>query len=117
MTKDANFSMPKVGEGREDQTLAKVKVVKKLDKKKIFADANYPYDEKMDTAQYEMLKQQLQIELLKMQNWVKDTITLGNSLINYQFSVLEEVLAEGDSGFEDKFFNIMVPLEQPLQRH
>jgi polyphosphate kinase 2 len=73
VTKDANFSMPKVGEGREDQTLAKVKVVKKLDKKKIFTDANYPYDEKMDTQQYEKLKQQLQIELLKMQSWVKDT--------------------------------------------
>jgi polyphosphate kinase 2 len=65
--------MPKVGEGRKDQKLAKVKVVKKLDKKKIFADANYPYETKMDTQEYEKLKQKLQIELLKMQNWVKDT--------------------------------------------
>ena len=73
MTKDANFSMPKVGEDREDQTLAKMKVVKKLDKKKIFSDANYPYEEKMNTQEYEKLKEKLQIELLKMQNWVKDT--------------------------------------------
>jgi len=73
VTKEANFSMPKVGEGREDQTLAKVKVVKKLDKKKIFDDANYPYDHKMDTKEYEALKQELQIELLKMQSWVKET--------------------------------------------
>ena len=73
MAKDANFSMPKVGEDREDQTLAKVKVVKTLAKKKIFSDANYPYEDKMDTKQYEKLKQELQIELLKMQNWVKDT--------------------------------------------
>jgi polyphosphate kinase 2 len=65
--------MPKVGEGRKDQKLAKVKVVKKLDKKKIFADANYPYETKMDTKEYEKLKEKLQIELLKMQNWVKDT--------------------------------------------
>jgi len=65
--------MPKVGEGRKDQTLAKVKVVKKLDKKKIFSDANYPYETKMDTQEYEKLKEKLQIELLKMQNWVKDT--------------------------------------------
>ncbi|WP_455216633.1 polyphosphate kinase 2, partial [Kaarinaea lacus] len=73
MPKDANFSMPKVGEGREDQTLAPQKVVKKLGKHKIFADANYPYEDKMDTQEYERLKQELQIELLKMQSWVKDT--------------------------------------------
>ena len=73
MTNEANFSMPKVGEDRQDQTLAAVKVVKSLDKKKIFADANYPYENKMDTKEYEKLKQELQIELLKMQNWVKDT--------------------------------------------
>ncbi len=65
--------MPKVGGGRKDQTLAKVKVVKKFDKKKIFEDANYPYDHKMDTDEYETLKQELQIELLKMQSWVKET--------------------------------------------
>ena len=73
MTNEANFSMPKVGEDRQDQTLAEVKVVKNLDKKKIFADANYPYEDKMDVKEYEKLKQELQIELLKMQNWVKDT--------------------------------------------
>ena len=73
MTNEANFSMPKVGQDRQDQTLAEVKVVKNLDKKKIFADANYPYEDKMDVKEYEKLKQELQIELLKMQNWVKDT--------------------------------------------
>ena len=73
MSKDANFTMPKVLEGREDQTLAKAKTVKKMDKKKIFPDANYPYETKMDSKEYEKLKQNLQIELLKMQNWVKDT--------------------------------------------
>lgn len=73
MIKDANFSMPKVGADREDQTLAKMKVVKQLDKKKIFPDANYPYEMKMDTQEYEKKKQKLQIELLKMQSWVKDT--------------------------------------------
>ena len=73
MSKKANFTMPKVLEGREDQTLAKAKTVKKMDKKKIFPDANYPYETKMDSKEYEKLKQNLQIELLKMQNWVKDT--------------------------------------------
>ena len=73
MEKEANFSMPKVLEGRKDQTLAKAKEFKKIDKKQIFPDANYPYETKMDTKEYERLKQKLQIELLKMQSWVKDT--------------------------------------------
>ena len=65
--------MPNVGEGRKDQKLASVDTVKTLDKKKIFADANYPYEKKMDSREYEKLKQELQIEILKMQGWVKDT--------------------------------------------
>jgi len=73
VSQNANFSMPKVGEDRKDQKLAKTKEVKQLAKKKIFSDANYPYEDKMDTKEYEQLKQELQIELLKMQNWVKET--------------------------------------------
>ena len=65
--------MPKVLEGRTDQVLQKSSVVRKFDKRKIFADANYPYKEKMARQEYEDLKQDLQIELLKMQNWVKET--------------------------------------------
>jgi polyphosphate kinase 2 len=71
--KDAKFSMPKVGEGRKDQSLASAKKVVKLGKKKIFSDANYPYKDKMKRDEYEKIKTDLQIELLKMQNWVKDT--------------------------------------------
>ena len=33
----------------------------------------YPYDEKMTRREYEHLKRGLQVELLKMQNWVKQT--------------------------------------------
>jgi polyphosphate kinase len=33
----------------------------------------YPYAERMPRADYEVVKRQLQIELLKLQNWVKDT--------------------------------------------
>lgn len=73
MTKDANFTMPKVGEGREDQSLESSSKVVEMNKKKIFANANYPYKQKMDRDEYESLKQDLQIELLKMQSWVKDT--------------------------------------------
>src|SRR5580693_8104924 len=33
----------------------------------------YPYAERMPRPDYEVVKRQLQIELLKLQNWVKDT--------------------------------------------
>jgi polyphosphate kinase len=34
---------------------------------------SYPYQERMPRAEYEVAKRQLQIELLKLQNWIKDT--------------------------------------------
>jgi polyphosphate kinase len=34
---------------------------------------DYPYGERMPRAEYESVKRSLQIELLKMQSWVKDT--------------------------------------------
>jgi polyphosphate kinase len=34
---------------------------------------SYPYAERMPRAEYEAIKRQLQIELLKLQNWVKDS--------------------------------------------
>jgi polyphosphate kinase 2 len=36
-------------------------------------DGHYPYSKKMDVLDYEQQKHELQIELLKMQGWVKDT--------------------------------------------
>src|SRR3954449_8921130 len=33
----------------------------------------YPYDERMQRREYEIMKRRLQIELLKLQGWVKDT--------------------------------------------
>ncbi|UCB56264.1 MAG: polyphosphate kinase 2 [Thiotrichales bacterium] len=47
--------------------------IRELGKKHIFANANYPYKKKMAREEYEDSKQQLQIELLKMQGWVKET--------------------------------------------
>ncbi len=38
-----------------------------------FRSGVYPYDDKMRRADYEVAKYDLQIELLRMQNWVKDT--------------------------------------------
>ncbi len=37
------------------------------------ADGKYPYKKKMDVLEYERHKHELQIELLKMQGWVKET--------------------------------------------
>lgn len=42
------------------------------------SDVNYPYKEKMARDDYEKTKQQLQIELLKLQKWIKQN---GKSLI------------------------------------
>jgi polyphosphate kinase 2 len=58
---------------RETPTLASDREIKSLGKQKIFADANYPYRAKMGREEYEAAKQDLQIELLKMQGWVKET--------------------------------------------
>ena len=41
-------------------------------KKVISSENNYPYTEKMPRREYEQTKRQLQIELLKMQRWVKE---------------------------------------------
>ena len=73
MSSDANFSMPKISADREDQTLSTPKLVDQQGKRKIFNDANYPYPDKMDRDEYERLKTELQIELLKMQGWAKET--------------------------------------------
>ncbi len=46
---------------------------KNLSKHDIFKKGTYPYSKRMSRAEYEQKKAQLQIELLKMQNWVKET--------------------------------------------
>ncbi len=46
---------------------------RKLSKKDIFKHGNYPYDKKISRAEYEKIKLDLQIELLKMQSWVRET--------------------------------------------
>ncbi len=73
MSKEPVLTLPKISADREDQNLASAKAVTKLSKRKIFSDANYPYKEKMGVAEYEEIKKELQIELLKMQGWVKET--------------------------------------------
>ncbi len=68
-----NVKLPRISEPHEEQTLGTAIEVKNFDKKKIFEDANYPYPRKMGKKKYERKKEELQIELLKWQNWVKET--------------------------------------------
>lgn len=42
-------------------------------RKDIFKNGTYPYKNKISRVEYEKRKQELQVELLKMQNWVKET--------------------------------------------
>ena len=41
--------------------------------RRAFESGEYPYDEKIQRAEYEKAKTDLQVELLKVQKWVKDT--------------------------------------------
>ncbi len=47
--------------------------VRNLSRKQIFREGGYPYVKPITRTEYEHAKNQLQIELLKMQNWVKET--------------------------------------------
>jgi len=71
VTNDVHYSTPKIL--ADGEALPLMESTEKLEKGKIFADANYPYTEKMKRREYESLKKDLQIELLKMQGWVKET--------------------------------------------
>jgi polyphosphate kinase 2 len=73
MRHEHTSALDELSEGRETQQLATNNVITNLGKKNIFPDANYPYPTKMKRGEYEEEKQKLQIELLKMQGWVKET--------------------------------------------
>ncbi len=73
MADDHTGALAELAQDRELPELATLADIKSLGKKKIFQDANYPYETKMGRDEYETTKQQLQIELLKMQGWVKET--------------------------------------------
>jgi len=80
------------------------------------AEAYYPYKKKMKRNEYEQEKYQLQIELLKMQNWVKDT---GQRLV----LLFEGRDAAGKGGTIKRFMEHMNPrgahvvaLEKPSEQ-
>jgi polyphosphate kinase 2 len=76
----------------------------------------YPYDERMPRPEYEILKRQLQIELLKLQNWTKGT---GRRLV----ILFEGRDAAGKGGTIKRFTEHLNPrgatvvaLEKPSER-
>ena len=77
---------------------------------------SYPYAERMPRPEYEVVKRQLQIELLKLQNWFKDT---GQRIV----ILFEGRDAAGKGGTIKRFTEHLnprgvasVPLEQPNER-
>ena len=73
MSDEHASALAELASDRETPELASMKDIQSLGKKKIFENANYPYKTKMARKEYEDTKQELQIELLKMQTWVKET--------------------------------------------
>jgi polyphosphate kinase 2 len=73
MSEEHASALAELAAGRSTQELASDEEINSLGKRTIFADANYPYKAKMGREEYETAKQDLQIELLKMQGWVKET--------------------------------------------
>ncbi|HET9168004.1 MAG TPA: polyphosphate kinase 2 [Actinospica sp.] len=77
---------------------------------------NYPYDERLSRAEYEQHKRLLQIELLKLQNWIKET---GGRLV----ILFEGRDAAGKGGTIKRFTEHLNPrgarvvaLEKPTER-
>ena len=73
MSEEHANALAELAGDRETPELASKKEIEELGKKHIFSNANYPYKKKMARDEYEDTKLQLQIELLKMQGWVKET--------------------------------------------
>ena len=73
MTDESANALAELAGERKEPKLASMKTIEKLGSNQIFKDANYPYPTKMGRKEYEAEKERLQIELLKMHNWVKET--------------------------------------------
>jgi polyphosphate kinase 2 len=110
----------------EDQLLEGLTVNERRPEKPVLLNAdgtpiktwreNYPYDRKVRRAEYERQKRSLQIELLKMQRWVKDT---GQRIV----VVCEGRDAAGKGGTIQRFTERLNPrgarvvaLEKPTER-
>ncbi|VAX05781.1 Polyphosphate kinase 2 [hydrothermal vent metagenome] len=90
--------------------------IKPLNKKDIFKSGLYPYKKMMSRSEYEKQKKELQIELLKMQSWVKES---GQRIV----VLFEGRDAAGKGGTIKRFMEHLNPrgshviaLEKPTER-
>ena len=74
MTEKAIHAVPTSSNQPADTTSkSKIESTPALSRKDIFKNGTYPYKSKISRVEYEKRKRELQVELLKMQNWVKET--------------------------------------------
>jgi len=73
MPKQAIHAVPNNEAETNNDTDQKPDINAAPDKTNVFKNGTYPYDKKISSVEYEKRKQELQIELLKMQNWVKES--------------------------------------------
>ncbi len=73
MTQQVIQAVPSIDAKSNDDIDAEVESPIKLSKEDIFKNGAYPYKKVMERIVYEKHKEQLQIELLKMQSWVKES--------------------------------------------
>lgn len=69
----------------------------------------YPYDERMPREQYDVEKRLLQIELLKLQNWIKSpwTVVKSNDKKRARINAMRYVLSQFD--YENKDLEVVGP--------
>jgi len=73
MPEQAIQAVSSVDEGANDRLRKELETPVKLSKEEVFKNGTYPYKKKMSRVEYEKRKQELQIELLKMQSWVRES--------------------------------------------
>jgi len=73
MTQHVIQAIPNIDANDNNNINVELKTTTKLSKADIFKNGAYPYNKMMSRVEYEKRKQELQIELLKMQNWVKES--------------------------------------------
>jgi polyphosphate kinase 2 len=116
MPEQAIQAVPSIDEGANDRINKELETPVKFSKEDIFKNGTYPYKKRMSRVEYEKRKQELQIELLKMQSWVKDT---GQRIV----ILFEGRDAAGKGGTIKRFMEHLNPrgahviaLEKPTER-
>ena len=73
MTQQAIQAITSIDANDSNDISVELNTTTKLSKEDIFKNGTHPYNKLMSRVEYEKRKEELQIELLKMQNWVKES--------------------------------------------